>query len=68
MTTYEDIYRNVFFKLKEYSRTRGQKATLFKEQCRLDMIKHSFPLRVENGWNKLSNYCVNASSVNMFKK
>ena len=50
----------MFFKLKEGSRTRGHKAALVKEQCRLDM-------RVINEWNKLPNDCVNTSSVNMFK-
>ena len=57
------------FKLKEGSRTRGHKAALVKEQCRLDMRKYSFSQRVMNGneWNKLPKDCVNASSVNMFK-
>ena len=64
---YEDVDRNMFFKLKEGSRTRGHKAALVKEQCRLDMRKYSFSQRVINEWNKLPNYCVNASSVNMFK-
>ena len=59
--------RNMFFKLKEGSRTRGNKAALVKEQCRLDMRKYSFSQRVINEWNKLPNDCVNASSVNMFK-
>ena len=36
---YEDVDRNMFFKLKEGSRTRGHKAVLVKEQCRLDMRK-----------------------------
>ena len=52
---------------KERSRTRGHKAALVKEQCRLDMRKYSFSQRVINEWNKLPNDCVNASSVNMFK-
>ena len=64
---YEDVDRNMFFKLKESSRTRGHKAALVKEQCRLDMRKYSFSQRVINKWNKLPNDCVNASSVNMFK-
>ena len=65
---YEDIDRNIFFfKLKEGSRTRGHKAALFKEYCRLNMRKDSFSQRVINEWNKLPNDCVNASSVNMFK-
>ena len=64
---YEDVDRNMFFKLKECSRTRGHKAPLAKEQCRLDMRKYSFSQRVINEWNKLPNDCVNASNVNMFK-
>ena len=64
---HEDVERNMFFKLKEVGRTRGHKAALVKEQCRLDMRKYSFSQRVINEWNKLPNDCVNASSVNMFK-
>ena len=60
---YEDVDRNMFFKLKEGSRTREHKAALVKEQCRLDMRKYSFSQRVINEWNKLPND--NASSVNM---
>ena len=40
---------------------------IVKEHCRLDMRKYTFSQRVLNEWNKLSNDCVNASSVNMFK-
>ena len=40
---------------------------LVKEQCRLGIRKYSFSQRVINEWNKLSNDCVNVSSVNMFK-
>ena len=48
VNSYEDVDRNVFFKLKEGSRTRGHKATLVKEQCRLDIRKYSFSQRVIN--------------------
>ena len=68
MNGYKYIDLNMFFKLKEGSRTRGHKATLVKEQCRLDMRKCSFSQRVINEWNKLPTDCVNASSVNMFKR
>ena len=64
---YEDVDRNMFFKLKEGGRNRGHNAALVKEQCRLYMRKYSFSQRVINEWNKLPNYWVNASSVNMFK-
>ena len=48
MNGYEDVDRNMFFKLKEGSRTRGHKVALDKEQCRLDMRKYSFSQRVIN--------------------
>ena len=64
---YEDVDRNMFFKLKEGSRTRGHKAALIKEQCKLDMRKYSFSQMVIHDWNKLSNNCANASILNMFK-
>ena len=55
MNGYEDVDRNMFFKLKEGSRTRRHKAGLGKEQCRLDMRKYSFSQRLINEWNKLPN-------------
>ena len=39
VNSYEDVDRNMFFKLKEGSGTRGHKGALVKEQCRLDMRK-----------------------------
>ena len=67
MNGYEDIDRNMFFKIKEGSRTRGHKAAFVKEWCRLNMRKYSFSQRVINECNKLSYDCIDASSVNMFK-
>ena len=66
----------MFFSLKKDSRTRGHEVKLVKDQCRLDIRKHSFSQRTWkhsfsqrtiNEWNKLSTDCVTASSVNMFK-
>ena len=67
LTGYENIDRNMFFSLKKDSRTRGHEVKLVKDQCRLDIRKHSFSQRTINEWNKLSTDCVTASSVNMFK-
>ena len=64
---YENIDRNMFFLLKKDSRTRGHEVKLVKDQCRLDIRKHSFSQRTINEWNKLSTDCVTASSMNMFK-
>ena len=63
----KNIVRNIVFSLKKDSRTRGHDATLVKDQCRLDLRKYSFSQRTINDWNKLSTYCVNVSSVNMFQ-
>ena len=37
VNSYENIDRNMFFKLKEGSKTRRHKAALVKEQCKFDM-------------------------------
>ena len=39
---YENIDRNMFSSLKKDSRTRGHEVKLVKDQCRLDIRKHSF--------------------------
>ena len=55
-----------FFEIKESKITRGYNFTLVKKQSRLDVRKFSFSQRATNVWNKLSEECVHASSVNMF--
>ena len=64
---YENIDSNIFFEIKESKITRGHNFTLVKKQSRLDVRKYSFSQRTINVWNKLSEECVHASSVNMFK-
>ena len=54
--------------LKKDRRTRGHEVTLMNGQHRLYIRKYSFSQRTIREWNKLSTYCVNASSVNMLKK
>ena len=63
---YENIDSNLFFEIKESKITRGHNFTLVKKQSRLDVRKFSFSQRTINVWNKLSEECVHASSVNMF--
>ena len=55
------------FSLKKDSRTRRHELKLVTDQCRFDVRKYSFSQRKVNEWNKLSTYCINPSSVNMFK-
>ena len=55
-----------FFEMKESKITRGHNFTMVKKQSRLDVRKFSFSQRTINVWNKLSEECVHASSVNMF--
>ena len=47
------ILIEMFFKLKEGSRTRELKAVLVKEQCWFDVRKNSFSHRTINGTNYL---------------
>ena len=55
-----------FFEIKESKITRGHNFTLVKKQNRLDVRTFSFSQRTINVWNKLSEECVHASSVNIF--
>ena len=65
---YENIDSNFFiFEIKYSKITRGHNFTLVKKQSRLDDRKFSFSQRTINVWSKLSEECVHASSVNMFK-
>ena len=64
---YENIDSNFFFEMKESKITRGHNFTLVKKQSRWDVRKFSFSQRTINVWNTLSEECVHASSVNMFK-
>ena len=64
---YENIDRNSFFSLKKDNRIRGHEVKLVKDQCRLNIRKHSFSQRTINEWNKLSMDCIIACNVNMFK-
>ena len=68
LNCYENIDSNIFFEIKESKITRGHNYTLVKKQSRLDVRKFSFSQRTINVWNNLSTDCVQASSVNMFKK
>ena len=64
---YENIdYNLFFFEIKASKITSGHNITLVKKQNRLDVRKFSFSQRTINVWNKLSEECVHASSVNMF--
>ena len=51
----------------ESARTRGHSMKLSKRQCRLNIRKHSFGLRVTNKWNSLPESVISAKSVNDFK-
>ena len=67
MQGYEKLNKDIFFRIKNDSRTRGYSLALVKCHSRLDIRKCSFSQRVVNDWNKLPEECINATSVNMFK-
>ena len=66
---YDNIDSNIIFEIKESKITRAHNFTLVKKQSRLYVTirTYSFAQRTINVWNKLSEECVHASSVNMFK-
>ena len=47
--------------------TRGHKFKLQKQQCAKSLRLNSFPLRINEVWNKLPQSVVDAPSVNAFK-
>ena len=67
MHGYEELNKDMFFRIKNDSITRGHSIALVKSHSRLDIRKYTFSQRVVNGWNKLPEECINATSVNMFK-
>ena len=51
----------------ETGRTRGHRKRLKKENCRRDIKKYSFPHRIVDTWNGLSEDIINAVNVHSFK-
>ena len=48
--------------------TRGHSIKLKKDNYRRDIKKYSFPHRIVNKWNELSEEIVKAKTVHAFKK
>ena len=67
MHGYGGLNKDMFFKIKNDSRTRGHSLALLKSHSRLDIRTYTFSQRVENDWTKLPEERINATSVNMFK-
>ena len=67
MHGYEGLNKDMFFRIKNDSITRGHSLALVKSHSRLDIRKYTFSQRVVNDWNNLPEECINATSVNMFK-
>ena len=64
---YDNIYYNMFFKIKEMKITRGHNYMLVKKQSKLDVRKYSFSQRTIIVRNTLSTDCAQARCVNVFK-
>lgn len=59
-----------FFEIKNTDisrRTRGHNLKITKPSCKYNIRKHFFSQRVINAWNGLSQYVVDADTVNCFK-
>ena len=48
--------------------TRGHRFKLCQEGSKLNIRRHSFPVRITKVWNELPDSVVNAPNVNTFKK
>lgn len=62
-------YRD-FFDITDIDRsnkTRGHNLKIIKVGCKYDIRKHFFSQRVVNAWNALTQYVVDAGTVNSFK-
>ena len=57
------MHGDMFFRIKNDSRTRGHSLALVKCHSRLDIRKYTFSQRVVNDWNKLPEECINSTSV-----
>jgi len=62
-----DINSDNFFEFDAGER-RGHNQKLFKKRFRLDLRKNAFSNKVVNDWNMQSAQCVNACTINTFKK
>src|SRR5580692_1146222 len=56
------------FEVNTDTRTRGHTLKLVKHRCSSDLRKYFFTERVVNRWNGLDQSCIDAPSVNSFKK
>ena len=56
------------FHIDEGSRTRGHNLKNIKENCRKDVRKRFFSLRINSLWNNIPSHVVNADTLNSFKK
>ena len=63
----ENVDREAFLTL-DTRRTRGHSMKLKKDVCRRDIKKYSFPHRIVNKWNELSEEIVKAKTVHAFKR
>jgi hypothetical protein len=56
-----------FFEISTVGKTRGHSLKLVKSHCNGEQRKQFYSQRVVNSWNGLSQYVVDADSVNCFK-
>ena len=67
MHGYEELNKDMFFRIKNESRNRRHRLALVKCHSSLDIRKYTLSRRVVHYWNRLPKECINATRVNMFK-
>jgi ribonuclease P/MRP protein subunit RPP40 len=61
------INPTTFFKMAEYTGTRGHSMKLFKQRSYSALRKHTFSQRIIDDWNSLTENIISSESVNCFK-
>ena len=67
LTDRENVNKEQFFSLSEFSHLRGHTLKLSKQRSSRQVHQHFFSQRIINSWNKLPSDVVLSTSVNMFK-
>jgi len=67
LTDRENVDKNQFFTLSEFSHLRGHSLKLSKPRSTRQVRQNFFSQRVIDTWNKLPSDVISSTSVNMFK-
>ena len=56
-----------FIELRKDSNTRGHSLKIYKQRCKLNVRKNSFPHRTVEAWNSLPDQVIKAETIQQFE-